>query len=166
MSLTAQILRLCAVSIFGAVVLGLWRGLPTAPPPEPQVAACGITGPEAELIRWVSQAEARVLMGDHAVTFVDCRPREHFVTGHVTGSVNVPGEAEIGVKALAVVRGARTVITYCDGDSQCERSLRVASVFMAEGMGDVRVLEGGMPAWLDNGYPAESGTCRLCPVAN
>jgi rhodanese-related sulfurtransferase len=114
-------------------------------------------------LRFISPEEARKLLGQDAVAFVDCRSKDEFEAGHVAGSTHVePGVATIEPAILQIARSAHTVVTYCDADSECERSQRIASLFTQAGAADVRVLEGGLPAWLAEGFPAQSGECREC----
>jgi len=168
MVLVRQVAILGAASLLGWAVMAVVHGVPTAPDPSlaggEQPAACGVGEFDgAEEVRWITQAEARGLVGATGVTFIDCRPLDLFVEGHVSGSLHVPAESgTLAAEVLDNLRGAATVITYCDADTGCERSLRMASLLTAAGLPDVRVLEGGMPEWMRNGYPAESGTCRLC----
>jgi rhodanese-related sulfurtransferase len=168
MALLRQALILGAVCLIGGAAMAAVHGLPTPPNVSAaeggEGAACGVGEIEgAEEIRWITQAEARGLVGAEGVTFIDCRPLDLFVEGHVSGSLHVPAESgTVADELLATLRGAATIITYCDADTGCERSLRMASVLTAAGLPDVRVLEGGMPDWMRNGYPAESGTCTLC----
>jgi rhodanese-related sulfurtransferase len=120
-------------------------------------------GIDADGVRWVSQAEARRLVGSPGVAFVDCRPAPEFQAGHVTGSVHVPPEKmAIEPKLHSALASASTIVTYCDAAKQCERSLQVAELLQRAGLRDVRVLEGGLPGWLEHGYPAESGSCTEC----
>jgi rhodanese-related sulfurtransferase len=114
-------------------------------------------------VRYITPDEAHALLGRPSVAFVDCRPRQDFEAGHVAGSVHIEAEASaLGPSLLELVRAAGTVVTYCDAQSECERSLRVATLLAQAGASDVRVLEGGMPDWLQRGYPAESGACGQC----
>jgi rhodanese-related sulfurtransferase len=112
-------------------------------------------------VGWISQDQARSLTGAPGVAFVDCRPEREYEAGHVAGSVHVDGSSPFG-SALQLLAGARTVIAYCDADHGCARSVQVASMLRHAGVPDVRVLEGGMPDWLQRGYPAESGVCGQC----
>jgi rhodanese-related sulfurtransferase len=170
MSRTVQALMICAASLFGALLLAWGRGWPVvrarAAAPTDATVAC--EAPEAEpgapAVQWISQAAAQALVGDPSVAFVDCRTRTQFEQGHVAGSLHVPVGADGGPSAAALdaLRAATTVVTYCDAGGTCERSARMATLLTRAGLRDVRVLEGGMPAWLASGLPAESGTCRLC----
>ena len=160
----AEALRLSAVALLGTVVLALVSGVPMPTPPEGAVASCQAPGDAAtDEILFISQENARELAHAPGVTFVDCRSEDEFAAGHVTGSLHVePAVAAAPAPLLAALSGASTVITYCDADQQCERSLRVANLLRKAGVRDVRVLEGGMPGWLAHGFPAESGTCGEC----
>jgi 3-mercaptopyruvate sulfurtransferase SseA len=149
--------------LLGAAV-GLIRGFPAPPPPAPDATVCVSPVPDTPAIQWVSQADARPMAERTTVAFVDARPEETFVTGHVTGAVSVPldtGTVEPGM--VEFLRGFETVIAYDDTTNGCANSTRLAGLLAAEGIHDVRVLQGGMPEWMENGYPAEAGTCRHCP---
>lgn len=168
MSIPAQTLKLCAVSVVGCLVLLAIHGVPvpaglaTAEAP----VACGVDqlGESAE-IRWITPADARQLVGDDGVAFVDCRALDAFEQGHVSGSLHLPLDTDPTAEPfIDSLRGATTVITYCN--AACERSAEMASRFSAAGLPDVRVLEGGMPAWLRRGFPAESGACYHCDSHN
>ncbi len=182
MSRTVQALMICVASLLGGLTLAWARGWPVAPsrvtaiPAAESAASCEASAeasaeagaeagaePGAPGIRWISQEEASARVGDPNVAFVDCRTRDLFEKGHIAGALHVPAEeAALTPKALEALHAATTIITYCDADTACERSVRMASVFTRSGLADVRVLQGGIPAWLAHGFPAQSGTCRLC----
>jgi rhodanese-related sulfurtransferase len=164
--LLTQTVRVLAVGLALGGAHGVARGWPTAPPPAPESASCG--GPVAAqpTVRWITGADARELVGDPAVAFVDARSTEDYLRGHITGALLAPLGETGGVVApalLPVLRGARTVVTYCDTADGCGLSTRLAGLLAEAGLPDVRVLEGGFPAWLDHDYPAEAGPCRGCP---
>ena len=161
----AEAVRLLAVALLGTVAIALVRGVPTPTPPETTAAvACQAPGDAAtDDILYISQERARELAQKPGVAFVDCRSEDEFVAGHVSGSLHVePAVAAPPEPLVAALAGASTVITYCDAAQQCERSLRIASMLRKAGVHDVRVLEGGLPAWIAHGYPAESGACVQC----
>jgi rhodanese-related sulfurtransferase len=168
---TAQALRLCTAALALSLGLGLIRGWPAAPKPTADAGSChgpssfGLTGDGADpdRVRWIAQPDARGLVGKLGVAFVDCRPRQQFEAGHVAGALHLePREADVSSALKSALAGASTIVTYCDADNQCARSLSVARQLTKAGLGDVRVLEGGLPAWLEHGFPAESGTCQQC----
>lgn len=146
-----------------ALGLGLIHGVPTAIP-RADAVACEAPVAEVPVIRWISQSEARTLLDQPKVIFVDARSLDEFHTGHVAGAISAPVvDGTLRDDVVTFVRDARTVVAYCDTHDGCARSSRLAGLLVTAGVGDVRVLEGGMPAWLANGYPAEAGTCRHCP---
>lgn len=168
-SVHAQILRLLAVAAVLSAGLLAARGMPQIRTvgSDPSLAAGACAAPWVEggpvHVRHISPDEARALLGQPSVAFVDCRPRQEFEAGHVAGSVHVEAEiAALGPRLLELARQAATVVTYCDAQAECERSMRVATLLAQAGASDVRVLEGGMPAWLSEGYPAQSGACTDC----
>lgn len=115
-------------------------------------------------IGWIEQNDARALVDDTEVVFVDARPLVDYETGHIPNAIAMPmdtGAIERSTAALA--RGARTVVAYCDTNDDCASSRRLASLLAEDGATDVRVLRGGIPEWLSNDFPAESGPCRVCP---
>jgi rhodanese-related sulfurtransferase len=130
----------------------------------PARATEGECAPPAEQTQWISLSEATELAGQPDVLFVDARPTDEFVKAHVAGAYSVPFRAGGSVprEALEVVAGARVVITYCDTHGGCSCSVALAREIAAAGGLDVRVLEGGWPAWEQAGAAAEAGTCRLC----
>ena len=152
-------LRVLAIGAALGLGHGLVRGWPELPPPRAEATSCG--GPVAAepSVAWIRCDEARALADDAAVAFVDARSAEEFLAGHVTRAVSAPIEdtGVVGDSVVASLRGARLVIAYCDTTGSCARSTRLAGLLARAGLPDVRVLEGGMPAWLDSGYPAEAG---------
>lgn len=171
MRMSTQILHIFAASAALSAVVGTVRGLPERPVAPPVSGTCG--GGSAELgfaaaaVGWISPEEARGLLASGAAAFVDCRSEPEFLSGHVSGALHVPGDPDsLGAELLSRLRSASTVITYCDAGEECERSQRLATLLSQTGLPDVRVLRGGLPAWLSEGYPAESGSCPLCTSAN
>jgi len=70
--------------------LGLVRGLPAPPAAVASDAgACQAPIEGSAAISWISQEQARGLVGKPDVAFVDCRAREQFEAGHVSGSLHL-----------------------------------------------------------------------------
>lgn len=165
MKAVSQAIRVLIVGASLGVGVAVVRGVPAAPSDGPAATTCSAPVPEHPTIQWITQEDARALVDDATVTFVDARPREQFQGGHVAGSLSVPFDhgGAVPPSIVEVLRGARTVIAYCDTSGGCAASSRLAGMLSVAGLHDVRVLEGGMPAWMEHGFPAEAGTCRLCP---
>ncbi|MBI2897072.1 MAG: rhodanese-like domain-containing protein [Deltaproteobacteria bacterium] len=164
-----QVLREGFLVLVGGAALGLVAnavradGLDLATVPSRAVE--GACAPPTEEARWISQEQALRLVGRSEVMFIDARANDEFVQAHIAGAFSLPyrdGDP-VGREELGALEGAATVIAYCDTQGGCTRSLALARRLSAAGQRDVRVLEGGWPAWLSHGYPAEAGECRLCP---
>lgn len=146
------------------VGVGVLRGFPSVAEAGPEEEVCLPPVAQAPRVAWITPEGAHELHGGPDVAFVDARMRDEFHAGHVSGALSAPMDAgTVPPELLAVLRGSRTVVVYDDTHSDCAQSSRLAELLALDGFTDVRVLEGGMPAWLEAGYPAEAGTCRLCP---
>lgn len=159
-----SLLVVCAGMAIGLVSNGVRSdglSLGTAP----ARATEGECAPPAEQTNWVSLAESIELSKQQDVVFVDARPHDEFVRAHVAGAYSVPfhGGDAVPRDALDAVAGARIVVAYCDTHGGCQTSSALAKALAQAGARDVRVLEGGWPAWEEAGAPAEAGACRLCP---
>ena len=90
---------------------------------------------------------------------LDVRTAADFVgeQGHVAGATNIPLEAlESRLETLAADR-RRPIAIVCRTD---RRSDQAAALLARRGFADVRVVEGGMTAWLGNGWPVEEAHPR------
>src|SRR5258708_18393673 len=100
-------------------------------------------------IGWVEQDDARALVDDASVLFVDARSVADYETGHIPNAIAMPMDTgALDESTTALVRGAHTVIAYCDTSGECASSRRLASLLAEDGARDVRVLRGGIPLWL------------------
>lgn len=149
--------RFSAVSVaFGVLALALRH----APAPSEFRVATSCSAPVAEHpdVQWIEQDEARALVDDASVIFVDARSHTAFEAGHVPNALSMP--MDLGVldaERVPALHDARMVVAYCDTDDDCAASRRLAGLLVENGLRDVRVLRGGMPLWLSNDFPAESG---------
>ena len=163
MSLPQQLLRICTAALVLGVVLLIARGVPKPVPLEGEVHACSATPSLAENTSpWIEATDARGLMTDPAVMFVDCRPIDQYQSGHISGALSLPSDSDLKGSALSQLQNAQTIIAYCDARGGCESSHRLAARLREHGLQDVRILKDGLPGWLQAGYPAESGPCRAC----
>lgn len=158
--LLTQLSWVLALGVAVGTVLLVTRGLPALPVRD-VAQGCGLPDAFAIEPQRISPPAARDLADLGVVAFVDCRSPEEFQAGHVAGAIHLPAEALVlSPQALEALAAAQTIVTYCD--EACARSSKVAAHVAEAGFTDVRIMEGGMSAWLSAGYPAESGPCTLC----
>lgn len=167
MRVLIQAIRVAAVGIALGLGTGLLLGFPELAPEETLCLPPGSETAEGEATTsptWVSQETARSMHSNPAVAFVDARARDDFHAGHVAGALSVPmDDGTVPPDVVGLLRGADTVIAYCDTTDGCSHSSRLAGLLVSAGIHDVRVLQDGIGAWLESGYPGEAGVCRLCP---
>jgi rhodanese-related sulfurtransferase len=106
--------------------------------------------------REISLAQARALYGQKGVLFVDARPAEMYMAGHIKGAVSLPvGELDRLIEAFARAHDPDThIVTYCSG-RQCQDSHMLADRLSDYGFSHVKVFADGFPAWKAEGYPVE-----------
>lgn len=159
-----EAVRVAAVGACVGAALLVVRGSPEISSFHADTASCAPPSETHAEIAWIGCDDAATLTDRPDVTFVDARAPEAYESGHVPSAVSLPIQTgALPPGATALLRGSTTVVAYCDANADCEESRRLAEVLASAGVDDVRVLRGGMPAWLEDGHPAESGPCRVCP---
>lgn len=110
---------------------------------------------ETPTIPWEEAKEAWLMA---AAVFVDARPSEQFVLGHIEGARNLPWEAfdQKFPQVFADIPKDRLVIAYCDGEG-CNLSHELAAGLRGKGYSHVRVLANGWSAWQMAKMPTETG---------
>ncbi len=148
---------------FGVAML-ITTGAPERASYHDDSASCAPPVADAPAVSWIDGEAAAELLPRTDVTFADARAASVYEQGHVAGAISMPMDTgALDHAALALVRGAQIVVTYCDADTDCAQSRRLAELLALEGLMDVRVLRGGFPEWLDAERPTESGPCEVCP---
>lgn len=84
---------------------------------------------------------------------LDVRTAVDFIgeQGHVADAVNIPLE-DLTSRLDELADRKRPIAIVCRTD---RRSDQAAALLVRRGFADVRVVEGGMTAWLGNGWPVE-----------
>ncbi|MFO7565305.1 MAG: rhodanese-like domain-containing protein [Enhygromyxa sp.] len=171
LELLADLSWLIGASLLGGVVfLAVHPGLGwIADPPNEADATCGAEEIPfvAPVVERVSVEEARALLDQAQVTFVDARPSPHYLAAHIPGAMNLPADLAEGVldmQSLPIPPEGQ-VITYCDGGS-CEQSEYLGMLLRERDVcQQVRVLEGGWQAWVAAEAPTAAGPERSGPVS-
>lgn len=159
-----EAVRVGVVGVCVGAALVVVRGTPPLASFHDESASCAPPSAVRTEIAWIGCDDAAALVTSPEVSFVDARAPHDYETGHVPSALSLPIQSgALPPGAASLLAGTRTVIAYCDASADCEESRRLAEVLASAGVPDVRVLRGGMPAWLEDGHPAESGPCRVCP---
>jgi rhodanese-related sulfurtransferase len=110
----------------------------------------------------IALEEAAALCGNCNVAFVDARGGATFAQAHIAGAIHLPPQSHPHAESvIADLREKPTVIVYGD-NTQCDQAESVAQRLIQNGYADVRILEGGWPAWDGTHQPAVSGACEHC----
>lgn len=98
--------------------------------------------------RWIEVDE--LVAGAGGLRVVDVREPDEFAgpLGHIAGAVNRP----LGSLSARMAEISSPVVLVCRTD---RRSAKAAAILRGAGIGDVRVLRGGMEAWNRRGLPVE-----------
>lgn len=87
------------------------------------------------------------------IKFIDARPVEEFIEGHIKGAVNIPFYgSENYENVLSKIPKDEFVITYCSGED-CDLSILLGDELFQKGYKKVYVFFGGWNDWLLKGYP-------------
>ncbi len=108
--------------------------------------------------RVISLDEAAGLHKQKKAVFLDARPRQQYIEGHIKGAFCLPAmEAESAfVEVMEKIPDGSTIICYCDG-ANCDLSKELADFLEYIGISKVRILENGWTRWKDQGLPAATG---------
>jgi rhodanese-related sulfurtransferase len=109
----------------------------------------------------ISLNEAKTLFQSQKAVFMDARPLEEFISGHIRSARNLPWhEAEQRVMdVIADLPNDALIITYCDGES-CNLSKDLALFLDSLGFTNVRVLVNGWSSWQHAGLPVEKDSTK------
>ncbi|HJP38197.1 MAG: rhodanese-like domain-containing protein [Gammaproteobacteria bacterium] len=80
---------------------------------------------------------------------VDIRDQEHFDTGHIVDSINIP-TAELEKQADKKLKNSKSIIIVCDSGS---RSIQAVAVLRRSGYDQSFSLQGGLAAWRNANLP-------------
>jgi rhodanese-related sulfurtransferase len=106
----------------------------------------------------ISLFEAQKLFANDAAVFIDARPMEDYVQGHIQGARSLPRQ-ELDLKFIDVTKDLEPetpIITYCDGET-CELSHDLALFLRDAGFVNTQVLVNGWSLWQLAGMPVQSG---------
>jgi rhodanese-related sulfurtransferase len=117
---------------------------------------------EEESISWISALELSRWLETNSIGYLfDVRSEGEFASGHVPGSINVPGgQAVQRADDFVAVRNAQIVFV----SNESARAVMAAYWYRQMGFSHVAVLQGGLRAWTESGGSLEAGSLRNEPI--
>lgn len=103
-------------------------------------------------LKFVSPMEAVNLINRENAVIVDVRDAADFRAGHIVGAHGIP-YADLKLRAAELDKHKSRPIIVVDRNGQ--GASKAAVVFRKRGLEDVRVLTGGIAAWLRAQFPVE-----------
>ena len=139
----------------------------TTPPVPQQSSAQGrslaLRVADEERIPWIraqALAVASAKNSDGVTYLIDVRSESEYKSGHIAGSINVPGgQAVQRADDFIAVRNAQVVFV----SNESARAIMAAYWYRQMGFPNVFVLQGGLRAWLEQGGKVESGMSLKAP---
>lgn len=133
------------------------RGPVANPDSRTQAVATALRIAAEEQLAWIRVENLAGLIRNPrgGVTYaIDVRSEEEFASGHLVGSINVPGgQAVQRADDFVPVRNAEIVFI----SNQSARAVMAAYWYRQMGFKQVRVLQGGLDSWKASGQPLISG---------
>jgi rhodanese-related sulfurtransferase len=102
--------------------------------------------------------ELNTLLNDTPSTrLLDVRTPSEFENAHISGAYNVP-LGQLHEHAAEVRAAIGPVVLICQSG---QRAQKAETMLRGQGMANVRVLEGGMAAWISSGLPTARIRARM-----
>lgn len=102
----------------------------------------------------ISLEEAEEAFANGTAFFIDARPTEAYLTGHILGAVSLPWEEfdALFEPVMGPIPFDALIITYCDGET-CGLGIALAHALRSHGYLEVRVLINGWSLWKAQDLP-------------
>ncbi|MGH7871950.1 MAG: rhodanese-like domain-containing protein [Candidatus Binatia bacterium] len=115
-----------------------------------------------ESIPFTSVEQLRAInIGAEAIYLIDVRSESEYESGHLAGSINVPGgQAVQRADDFVALRNAPIVFI----SDQSARAIMAAYWYRLMHFPNISVLQGGLRAWKESGGKVETGTSQVEPL--
>ncbi len=106
----------------------------------------------------ISTTDAYRLLSSGEVLFIDARPQEDYIEGHIPRSLSLPVRNSRAQKMsfMQKISKEQKIVVYCI-DSGCPSAERLAKELEFMGFKNVTVYPDGWLGWQNAGYPVEKG---------
>ncbi|MBI5568498.1 MAG: rhodanese-like domain-containing protein [Desulfomonile tiedjei] len=120
------------------------------PPPDLEISGVKIP--------LIDEKEARKLLDDPSVVFVDTRTAKDYAKSTVKGAQSLPRKEmeERFILIQPLLPEEARLVLFCYGP-QCEDAERVAEFLIPMGYRNLVIMSPGFPGWEKAGYPVDSG---------
>jgi rhodanese-related sulfurtransferase len=117
---------------------------------------------EEESISWISTLELSAALESRSIDYlIDVRSENEFASGHVPGSISIPGgQAVQRADDFVAVRNGQIVFI----SNESVRAVMAAYWYRQMGISHVAVLQGGLRGWMESGAKIEKGSRRNEPM--
>ncbi len=99
-----------------------------------------------------SPAEATQMVNQQQAVFVDVRPADQFLEGHIAQARNVPA-ADFATKAQSLPKNKPLILVCSNGRD----AAKAVATLKAQGFAEVTSLAGGFSGWVQAGMPIAKG---------
>ena len=109
-----------------------------------------------------AEIDEGIALYESGAFFVDARPEDEYLRGHIAGAVSVDVErAETLIfERLDMLPRDTRVVTYCD-DFACGSSMQLAQALHDYGFEDVTVFHPGWSVWTEQNLPTADGDADM-----
>ena len=107
------------------------------------------------IIPKINLSQAKKLLDDEEVIFIDARDNWDFDEGHIKGAINLPEYKFEDLVPEEIIPDKNILyVVYCS-DEDCGTSEKLAEKLAKKGYANLLVFEGGWNSWLKEGLPFE-----------
>jgi len=104
-------------------------------------------------VEWITLHQLKKKSNAHReFILIDSRPGKEYRRCHLPGAISIPACAPQSATLLKSLDRDKTLIFYC-GWPDCNRSTTLSGAASQAGFTDIKVLKGGLQAWIDKGHP-------------
>jgi len=107
----------------------------------------------------VSLEEAKKLLDEKEVLFLDARPVSIYKRGHIPGAVSVPYNAPEKEKLMADISKDKNLVVYCYSQ-RCNQARLLQKRIEKLGYNNTTLFDGGIKEWTKANYPMEKSEAK------
>jgi rhodanese-related sulfurtransferase len=107
----------------------------------------------------VSLAQAKEMIDNPEIIFIDSRPITSYKVAHLPGAINVPYNSPQVEKLMSDIKKDQSIVIYCYS-RRCNMARLLASKLHQMAYTNVAVFDEGISVWQKHKYPVESAISK------